>query len=95
MTQILPRYTQTTIHHDPLEKELARREAAEHQAREAIANGTNIIRNQVLNPRGWPIQTKGIGGTSPGTDPLAAYLAHERRQQRSRTRTTHDLQSDR
>lgn len=68
MSRILPRYTDPAIEHDPLETMLAQAETATHQAREAINNGTYQTRT-ALNPRGWPIQTKGVGGTQPGTSP--------------------------
>ncbi len=69
MTQILPRYTDQTIHHDPLETALAQMEARRQQAIEHINNGTHPALRQPLNPRGWPISTRGVAGTSPGTDP--------------------------
>jgi hypothetical protein len=34
--------------------------------------------------RGLPMVSKGVGGTSPGTDPMRALLAKERRNDRNR-----------
>lgn len=78
MSQPLPRYRQSPIHTDPLEAMLARRQAEHERARTAINNGRN------LNPdpadlRGIPCIARGVGGTSPGTNPLAAFLQAERR----------------
>lgn len=70
------------VEHDPLEIELARREAEERDVREAIESGSHDARSP-LNPRGWPIQTKGVSGTSPGTDPAREAEHIDRRVRRS------------
>jgi len=69
MTQILPRFTDQTIIHDPLAIALAQHEARETRARTAI----NAGRCQDADPadlRGIPCIARGVGGTSPNTDPL-------------------------
>lgn len=73
MSRLLPRYTDDPIHHDPLEAKLAQIEAEQQAAIEAIHDGTHPNR-QPLNPRGWPISTRGVAGTSPGTDPLTETI---------------------
>jgi hypothetical protein len=70
------------IDHDPLEIAIAQREAREASIRQAIANGTYDIR-QPLNPRGWPIQTKGVSSTSPGTDPAREAERRDHRLRRT------------
>ena len=69
----LPRYTDTTIHHDPLDAMLARREALETQAREAINHGHTPDADPA-DLRGIPCIARGVGGTSPGTNPLHAVI---------------------
>jgi hypothetical protein len=69
MSRILPRYTDQTIHHDPLEIMLAQREAQEQAARTAIANGNAGQQADPANLRGIPCLAKGVGSTSPGTSP--------------------------
>lgn len=71
--RLLPRFTQTTTTADPLEIAAAAHQAREEAAQNAIAQQTTNLR-QPLNPRGWPISTRGVGGTSPGTDPLTETI---------------------
>lgn len=78
MSQPLPRYTQQRIEHDPLEAMLAQQEAAEQAARDAIARGITPLADPT-DLRGIPCIARGVGGTSPGTNPLAAALRNERR----------------
>lgn len=73
MRRPLPRFTDTAIHHDPLEAMLARREAAQAQAREQIAQGYTPDADPA-DLRGIPCIARGVGGTSPGTNPLAATI---------------------
>ena len=73
MNQPLPRYRQNPIHHDPLDAMLARREALEAQAREAINHGHTPDADHA-DLRGIPCIARGVGGTSPGTNPLAATI---------------------
>lgn len=70
------------VDHDPLEIAIAQREAREASIRQAIANGTYELRVP-LNPRGWPIQTKGVSGTSPGTDPATEAVHSDHRLRRT------------
>lgn len=82
MSRPLPRYLEQPIHHDPLAAELARREAAEHAAREAIANGHNLDPDPA-DLRGIPCIARGVGGTSPGTNPEHHVIAQEARRLRT------------
>jgi hypothetical protein len=71
MSRPLPRYLQPPLTHDPLTQLIAQRDARESQAIAAI-NAGHIPLASPEQGRGIPIIGKGIGGTSPGTDP---YLA--------------------
>lgn len=82
MSRPLPRYLPDPTITDPLEAALAQRQARIDQARQQIINQAAELR-QPLNPRGWPIAMRGVGGTSPGTDP---YLETERRNRPRRAR---------
>lgn len=73
MSQPLPRFTQEPITTDPLELELARREAAEQAARTAIAQGRTADADPA-DIRGIPCIARGVGGTSPGTNPLTETI---------------------
>jgi hypothetical protein len=68
MSQPLPRYTQHPIHHDPLDRLLAKREAELTAARTAIAAGHTPDADPT-DLRGIPVIARGTTGTSPGTDP--------------------------
>ena len=68
MSRPLPRYTQQAIEHDPLEIMLAEREAARDQARALIAAG-QFLTPDPADLRGIPCIARGVGGTSPGTNP--------------------------
>jgi hypothetical protein len=81
MSRILPRYTDQAIQHDPLEILLAEREAEETRARAAIARGSTPQADP-QDLRGIPCIAQGTTGTSPGTDPLAAYLTKEHHAER-------------
>lgn len=70
MSRPLPRFTDQAITTDPLEILLAQREAEQAKAREAINRQAAELRAP-LNPRGWPIQTRGVGSTIQGTSPHA------------------------
>lgn len=63
---------------DPLEAELARREAEEAEIREAVANGYTPLADPE-DLRGIPVQAKGVGGTSPGSNPLAQAIRDDHR----------------
>lgn len=75
MTQLLPRFTQPTIHSDPLEIAIAAKTAREDAARAAIAAGAPPA--SATDLRGIPVQARGVGGTSPGTHPLYALMSSE------------------
>ena len=66
------------VDHDPLEIALAQREARETEIREAVANGYTPQADSV-ELRGIPVQAKGVGGTSPGTNPLAEACRNDHR----------------
>lgn len=69
MTKPLPRFLEQEIEHDPLEILLAQREAELTAARQAVANGATLDADPA-DLRGIPCIARGVGGTSPGTDPL-------------------------
>ncbi len=69
MNRPLPRFTDQTIRHDPLEILLAQREAEITIARTAIASGNAGQQADPADLRGIPCIANGVGGTSPGTSP--------------------------
>lgn len=71
MSRPLPRFTEQAIHHDPLEQHIANMQAREAKAREQVLAG-HVPQASAEEGRGIPLIARGIGGTSPGTDP---YLA--------------------
>ena len=73
MSQPLPRYTDQRIETDPLEIMLAARQAREDAARQAIAQGKTLDADPT-DLRGIPCIARGVGGTSPGTNPLTATI---------------------
>ena len=74
------RYERTPV--DPLEVELARRAAEEAEIREQVANGYTPQADPE-DLRGIPVQAKGVGGTSPGTDPLSQAVLSDHRLSRA------------
>jgi len=71
--RILPRYTDHAIEHDPLEAMLAQHQARLEAERAKAAEG----RNEDADPadlRGIPCIARGVGGTSPGTNPLTETI---------------------
>lgn len=82
MSRILPRYTDTAIHHDPLETMLAKREAERQTAIDTINAGLHLG-GEAADLRGIPCIANGVGGTSPGTSPhgeaAAGHLDHRLR----------------
>ena len=87
MSQPLPRYQQNPIEHDPLEAMLAQREAEHERARAAI-NAGHTLNPDPADLRGIPCIARGVGGTSPGTNPLTATI-------RRLSIRRHSLHSDR
>lgn len=73
MSQPLPRFRQTPIETDPLERILAQRQAEHERARHAIANGHTLDADPA-DLRGIPCIARGVGGTSPGTNPLTTTI---------------------
>lgn len=73
MSRLLPRYTEHTIEHDPIEIAIAQREAQEQAAREQVAAGNTPLADP-QDLRGIPCIAHGVGGTSPGTNPLTEAL---------------------
>ena len=79
MSRPLPRFTDQAIQHDPLEIILAQAEARRQTAIDQLNAGKNLAdATDKDRIRGIPMQAKGIGGTSPGTDPLANLLRNIR-----------------
>lgn len=73
MSKPLPRYTQQKLETDPLEIMLAQRQAREEAARQAVAEGRAVDADPT-DLRGIPCIARGVGGTSPGTNPLTATI---------------------
>ena len=63
------RYQPTIV--NPVEIELAKIEAQREQAREAVASGS-APQADPQDLRGIPCIARGVGGTSPGTNPWHA-----------------------
>lgn len=78
MSRPLPRYLENAIVHDPLEILLAQREAQEQAAREAVHHGHTPDADPA-DLRGIPCIARGVGGTSPGTNPATAVERLDRR----------------
>ncbi len=78
MSRILPRFTQPQLTHDPLAILIAQQEARTHAAQQAIANGTHTPTDPT-NLRGIPCIARGVGGTSPNTDPLRETIRRDQR----------------
>jgi len=76
--RLLPRFTQDAIEQDPLEALIAKREAQETATREAINNG-HTPQADPQDLRGIPCIARGVGGTSPGTNPAAVADRIDRR----------------
>ena len=76
MSRILPRFTDSAIAHDPLEIMLAQHEAKQTAAIQRIASGAPMADPSDL--RGIPCLAKGVGGTSPHTDPLKETIYRNR-----------------
>jgi len=71
------RYTPQTV--DPIEIQLAQIEAKREAAREAVAAGKCVQANPA-DLRGIPCIARGVGGTSPHTNPATAVLRLDRPQ---------------
>lgn len=67
----LPRFVETAILHDPLERHIAAMQAREAEAVAAVNAGYTPLAT-AQEGRGIPLIGRGIGGTSPGTDPFLA-----------------------
>ena len=83
MSRILPRFTDQTIHHDPLEIHLAQLEA-KRQATINAMNTRNYATPDPTNLRGIPCIARGVGGTQPGSNPLSETVAREQRKLKAR-----------
>jgi hypothetical protein len=68
MSRPLPRFTQHAITTDPLEHHIAAMRAREEQARAAVQAG-HTPQADPQDLRGIPCIARGVGGTSPHTDP--------------------------
>jgi hypothetical protein len=71
MSRPLPRYTEPAITHDPLLALIARRQAKVELVRSQILAGTYLTPDPA-DLRGIPCIARGVGGTSPGTNPVSA-----------------------
>lgn len=68
MSQPLPRFLEHRVVTDPLELAIAAREAQAEAAQQALAAGRTLDADP-QDLRGIPCIARGVGGTSPGTDP--------------------------
>ena len=75
------RYTPTEI--DPLEALIAKREAEAEATRAAMDSGDSTKQADPQDLRGIPCIARGVGGTSPGTDPLAVAVRNSLRYPRN------------
>lgn len=71
MSRPLPRFTDQAIQHDPLEAHIAAMRRREAEAVAAVNAGYTPLAT-AQEGRGIPLIGRGIGGTSPGTDPFLA-----------------------
>lgn len=69
MSRPLPRFTEQAILHDPLEQHIAAMQAREAAAVAAVNAGRCLDANP-QDLRGIPVIGRGVGGTSPGSDPF-------------------------
>lgn len=73
MSRLLPRYTQQPIDRlspDPLEQAIAEQERSRQEAIAKLEAGHVPLGADPSDLRGIPVQAQGVGGTSPGTNPL-------------------------
>ncbi len=73
MSRILPRFTDQHIVVDHLEIKLAQIEAKRQATLDAM-NAGNYATPDPQDLRGIPCIARGVGGTQPGTDPLATTI---------------------
>lgn len=83
MSKLLPRYTDQPIETDPLEALIAKREAEEQATREAMDTGDSTAQADPQDLRGIPCIARGVGGTSPGTNPLSEAVRRSLRYPRN------------
>jgi hypothetical protein len=81
MSRPLPRFTDQTLTTDPLEIMLAQREAEHTNAIQRIQTGAPMADPADL--RGIPCIARGVGGTSPGTNPLTEVCRTDHRLKRN------------
>lgn len=79
MSRLLPRFTDQAIEPDPLEALIAKREAEQEATRAAHARGDSTQQADPQDLRGIPCIARGVGGTSPGTNPAAVAYRIGRR----------------
>jgi len=77
MSRPLPRYLNTTPA-DPLDRMLEERKAARERARQQV-NAGRIFDADPQDLRGIPVIARGVGGTSPGTNPLTETIRRDHR----------------
>jgi len=77
MSRPLPRFTDQKLTTDPLEIMLAQREAEHANAIQRIKAGAPMADPTDL--RGIPCIARGVGGTSPGTNPATAIFRNDHR----------------
>ncbi len=78
MSRPLPRFLEQRHTTDPLEIALAQREAQQAEARRQIAAGHTLDADP-QDLRGIPCIARGVGGTSPGTNPATEAERNDHR----------------
>lgn len=68
MSRPLPRFTDQAIPHDPISILIAQRESERARAQARISSGNHTPADPA-DLRGIPCIARGVGGTSPGTNP--------------------------
>lgn len=77
MSRLLPRYTDTpnVVHPpDPLEQALAEHERKRQEAIAKLEAGHVPLEADPSDLRGIPCIARGVGGTSPGSNPLTETI---------------------
>lgn len=82
MSRPLPRYRpDENDSSDPVDRWIAERRAEKERARQRVDDGQLV--GDPAELRGIPVQAKGVGGTSPGTNPATEVVRNDHRLRRS------------
>lgn len=81
MSRPLPRFRTDEHSHDPLDNWIAQRRREKERAKQRIDSGATV--GDPADLRGIPVIARGVGGTSPETDPLAEAIRNDHRLRRT------------